>query len=72
MHTDRCRVGTGLADVVYFTRDGVTLGKTALKVRVGLKEKESPRTVCYLLRSHRREHQGGDRADGPEHRGGID
>lgn len=36
-------------DVVYFTRDGVTLGKAALKVRVGLKEKESPRTVCYCF-----------------------
>lgn len=36
-------------DVVYFTRAGVTLGKAALKVRVGLKEKESPRTVCYCF-----------------------
>jgi hypothetical protein len=36
-------------DVVYFTRDGVTVDKGALKVRVGLKEREPPRTVCYCF-----------------------
>lgn len=36
-------------DVVYFTRDGFTIGKAALKIRVGLKEKESLRTVCYCF-----------------------
>jgi hypothetical protein len=35
--------------VVYFTRSGRTLGKEALKVRVGLKEKEAPRSVCYCF-----------------------
>ncbi len=35
--------------VVYFTRDGVTVDRGALKVRVGLKEKEPPRTVCYCF-----------------------
>jgi Zinc binding domain len=36
-------------DVVYFARDGATFSKAALKVRVGLKEKESPRTLCYCF-----------------------
>ncbi len=36
-------------DVVYFTRDGRTLEKDALKVRVGLKEKDAPRPVCYCF-----------------------
>ena len=36
-------------DVVYFTHDGKTLEKGALKVRVGLKEKEAPRPVCYCF-----------------------
>lgn len=36
-------------DVVYFTADGRTLDKGALKVRVGLKEKEAPRPVCYCF-----------------------
>ena len=36
-------------DVVYFTRDGRTLRKEALKVRVGLKEKDAPRPVCYCF-----------------------
>lgn len=36
-------------DVVYFTRDGRTLEKEALKVRVGLKEKDAPRPVCYCF-----------------------
>src|SRR2546425_11129650 len=41
----------GLPDcaVVYFTHDGRTLEKSALKVRVGLKEKEAPRPVCYCV-----------------------
>ena len=41
----------GLPDceVVYFTHDGQTLEKNALKVRVGLKEKEAPRPVCYCF-----------------------
>ncbi len=36
-------------DVVYFTRDGRMLKKDALKVRVGLKEKDAPRPVCYCF-----------------------
>lgn len=36
-------------DVVYFSADGKVLPKTNLKVRVGLKEKESPRPVCYCF-----------------------
>jgi hypothetical protein len=36
-------------DIVYFTRDGRTLDKNALKVRVGLKDKEAPRPVCYCF-----------------------
>lgn len=36
-------------DVVYFTHDGRTLDKRALRVRVGLKEKEAPRPVCYCF-----------------------
>lgn len=36
-------------DVVYFTAEGRTLRKDALKVRVGAKEKSSPRTVCYCF-----------------------
>lgn len=36
-------------DVVYFTREGKTLSKEALKVRVGLKEKGAPRPVCYCF-----------------------
>lgn len=36
-------------DVVYFTNDGRTLDKGALKVRVGLKEKRAPRLVCYCF-----------------------
>ena len=35
--------------VVYFTHDGRTLEKNALKVRVGLKEKDAPRPVCYCF-----------------------
>lgn len=35
--------------VVYFTSDGRTLDKAALKVRVGLKEQEAPRPVCYCF-----------------------
>jgi len=36
-------------EVVYFTHDGQTLEKNALKVRVGLKEKEAPRPACYCF-----------------------
>ena len=36
-------------DAVYFASDGETISKSALKVRVGLKEKESPRPVCYCF-----------------------
>ncbi len=36
-------------DVVYFTDDGRRLDKGALKVRVGLKEKEAPRPACYCF-----------------------
>ena len=36
-------------EVVYFTHNGRTLKKNALKVRVGLKEKEAPRPVCYCF-----------------------
>jgi hypothetical protein len=35
--------------VVYFSRDGAMIDKDALAVRVGLKEKEPPRTVCYCF-----------------------
>ncbi len=35
-------------DVVYFTREGKTLGRKALN-RVGFKEKEAPRPVCYCF-----------------------
>src|SRR3990172_77490 len=36
-------------DVVYFDASGKTITKDSLKVRVGVKEKESPRTVCYCF-----------------------
>lgn len=36
-------------DVVYFTADGETLTKDALKVRVGLKENGPPRPLCYCF-----------------------
>jgi len=36
-------------EVVYFTHDGQTLEKNALKVRVGLKERAAPRPVCYCF-----------------------
>ncbi len=36
-------------DVVYFTREGKTLNKEALKVRIGLKEQTAPRPVCYCF-----------------------
>lgn len=36
-------------DVVYFAPDGATLARTALKVRVGAKEHDPPRTVCYCF-----------------------
>lgn len=35
--------------VVYFTADGESLSKDALKVRVGLKESGSPRPICYCF-----------------------
>jgi hypothetical protein len=36
-------------DVVYFGRDGGTLDKRALTVRVGVKERAAPRPVCYCF-----------------------
>jgi len=36
-------------EVVYFTHDGQTLEKNALKIRVGLKERGAPRPVCYCF-----------------------
>ena len=36
-------------DVVYFTEGGRTLEKGTLKIRVGLKEKDAPRPVCYCF-----------------------
>ena len=36
-------------EVVYFIPDGQTLEKNALKVRVGLKEREAPRPICYCF-----------------------
>ena len=40
-----------LADchVVYFTADGKTFSKGALKIRVGAKDTEPPRPVCYCF-----------------------
>lgn len=35
--------------VVFFSADGRLLSKATLKVRVGIKEKESPRPVCYCF-----------------------
>ena len=37
-------------DTVYFSADGASVfTKSDLTVRVGLKEKESPRTICYCF-----------------------
>jgi hypothetical protein len=36
-------------EIVYFARDGRTLDKEALIVRVGVKEKAAPRPVCYCF-----------------------
>ena len=36
-------------DVVYFSADGRVFNKKSMKVRVGIKEKESPRPVCYCF-----------------------
>lgn len=36
-------------DVVYFSADGKVVNKKSMKVRVGIKEKESPRPVCYCF-----------------------
>ena len=36
-------------DVVYFAGDGTTIAKGDLEVRVGLKEKSAPHTVCYCF-----------------------
>ncbi len=36
-------------EVVYFTHDGQTLEKNALRVRVGLKERVAPLSVCYCF-----------------------
>jgi hypothetical protein len=35
--------------VVYFAQDGKTISKDALKVRVGVKEKDGQRPVCYCF-----------------------
>jgi hypothetical protein len=37
------------SEVVYFARDGRTLDKGALIVRVGAKERVAPRPVCYCF-----------------------
>lgn len=36
-------------DVVYFDASGKTITKDSLNIRVGVKERESPRTVCYCF-----------------------
>lgn len=36
-------------DVVYFAASGRVITKDALKVRVGVKEKDAPRPVCYCF-----------------------
>ena len=36
-------------EIVYFARDGRTLDKAAVSVRVGVKEKVAPRPVCYCF-----------------------
>lgn len=36
-------------EVVYFSNDGRLIHKAALKVRVGVKEKDAPRPVCYCF-----------------------
>lgn len=36
-------------EAVYFSPDGTVLGKDALKVRIGQKEKKAPRPVCYCF-----------------------
>ena len=41
--------GDPSCDVVYFSTDGRTLPRSALKVSVGLKERTSPRTLCYCF-----------------------
>jgi copper chaperone CopZ len=51
------RIGDGLyrycdaidCDTVYFGDDGTTFVKSDLTVRVGVKERESPRPVCYCF-----------------------
>ena len=43
-----------LSDVVYFAEDGTTLRRSDLVVRVGEKEPDPPRTVCYCF-GHTRE-----------------
>jgi len=46
--------GDAACDVVYFAENGTTLRKSDLVVRVGQKETDSPRTVCYCF-GHTRE-----------------
>ncbi len=46
--------GDPTCDVVYFAEDGTTLRKSDLVVRVGEKEPDPPRTVCYCF-GHTRE-----------------
>lgn len=36
-------------DVVYFSDDGRLIDKASLKTRVGVKENEAPRPVCYCF-----------------------
>jgi len=36
-------------DIAYFAENGQTLRKDALRVRVGLKERQAPRLVCYCF-----------------------
>ena len=36
-------------EVVYYTAEGDTRGRAVLRVRVGVKERESPRPLCYCF-----------------------
>lgn len=38
-----------VCELVYFTADGRSVAKDALSVRVGVKEQESPRPLCYCF-----------------------
>lgn len=41
--------GSPSCDLVYFASDGTTFAKNELTVRVGVKETEPPRSVCYCF-----------------------